>query len=114
MPTKKQVEDFKLDQRIEDLIRAAKGMTTEEAVRGIEIFKKFKAQMKPDMTDDEFTLVMKLMSTMANAAGGHQEAVRYLEHGPEMVNLIKYLISCGHTDEGRSRADTLLAKLESK
>ena len=76
--TQAQIDNFKLDQRIEALIEAANGMTTEEAVK-------------------------------------------YIEHGREMVNIIRiaqsvclYGSSCEECKVSPCKKRDILAKLEGK
>jgi hypothetical protein len=98
-------------ERAKKLLTAANGMTTDEAVRWLkgEIF---------GFNSQQLTHILTLAGRL-----GYPETVRYLEHGPEMVEDLKYRCSvCGHSagakcdssNRGSCSTWNLLAKLEGK
>jgi hypothetical protein len=92
--------------RTESLLNAADGMTTDEAVRWLkgEIF---------GFNSQQLTHILTLAGRL-----GYQEAVRYIEHGPEAFRLLEKwtnvivedLIDYDLSDDTKD----LLAKLEGK
>jgi hypothetical protein len=100
MHTQKQIDDFKLDQRVHALIRAANGMTTEEAVEAIKIHK-------------SLPVTGEILTTVSKCELSQEEAVRYIEHGRKITSFIR---ACGFLNDPMVARDAqnLLAKLEGK
>jgi hypothetical protein len=91
-------------QHLTSLWNVTKDMTTEEAVLAIKAFNKMPH-------------IAEMITTINEAGLSFEEAVRYIEHGPEMVDFIKFMVDRidGPNREGAHLwYDKLTAKLEGK